>query len=273
MTELPGTNPLLSITNLKKKPLLWVKDDKTVSQSDAFVITDGSKNYGVVRNRYIPISYADVLHKLESSLGEKINVISYASSKENAKGILTCEIPESRLSTIKSPWKVGDDSIKMYINLVNSLNGSTKIGILVTPVVVKCMNQYRLLGRKSFIELHFRHTEHGMELFDTSTKVMDKILKNMDENIVQSNRLNGMEIGEDTGCGILQDFFDTKIITENVFKMATNNWLAIKEKKNLWTLLNVITFPITRHLERAHRWTENERLTLLGSNFYSKFLS
>lgn len=255
--------PLLEIDNLQVKPLYWVDNNQNVTESGAYCVTDGSKYYGTVGGRYHPLSYKDAFEFVQKCVNSRLNIEGYAANKQLSKGIITCNF--------NSTGSINGDNISLYINIVNSLDGSTPVGILVTPMRVCCMNQYRLLKRSAFIKLNYRHTAHGLTLMKSHSSLITEIKDMFNEQLGFSNDLYARPIDDSSGQKLIQDMWSNEVINERTKDAAINIWLSPKRQedqpRNEWVLFNAITEPINRYLGVKNRWSTVRELDRVGKFF------
>lgn len=263
---------LLNINNLQVKPTYWIDANKQVQLSGAFCVTDGKKNYGNVGSRYKPVSYNEILTFINNCLPSlKLQIVSHAQNKELSKGILTLDTGNS--TTIQLPGLNTGENIKLYINLVNSLNGSTPVGILVTPLRPSCMNQYWLIKRSAFIHLNYRHTAHGLTLMKSHASLFQEIIDLFNEQLRNTKTLAQRNIDDAHGQAIIQQLVKEKVINDRTANAALAHWSAPKQPedapRNEWVLFNCVTKPINTYLNLKNRWSSIKELEGI-SKFFSK---
>lgn len=254
---------LLSIQNLRTESIIFYDDEKFPATIDnRFVVTDGKKGYGVVGSRYTPISHSEAVSRIMEWLPDaelKTAVASY----NRAKAVFSIELPKT--------YEVNGDEIKTYVNLVSSLDGSSPLGLWVSPLRTTCMNMFRLLKRKAFIKLNYRHTQHGLGKFVNELHILGKITELLEHQIDIANTLVGRKFSHVQMLATIEELHRKHIITEQVKDGAiVQLWHPLdeaSEKENLWALFNHITYPINRLMERKHKIIYHEQLDKVGRAF------
>ena len=138
------TAKVLAVSNLHLESLTW--NGKPVGK---YVVTDGNDVYGVVSQRYTPVSHASALRQVQEWLPEGKVTNTYAE-KGLSRAVFNIELPKT--------YEVGGEEIKTFVNLRNSLDGRWELGLIVSPVQVVCHNTFVLSLKRAYIDISARHT-------------------------------------------------------------------------------------------------------------------
>lgn len=244
-------NRILSIKNLKTEKLLWEGKD-----TSKFVITDEEKNlYGVVGKNYKPVPYGDLYNRVKEFLPEG-EVVSCATGGFNkiGKAVINIKLPET--------FDINGERIDTYINILNSLDGTTKQSIIVSPLRNACMNMFVLASKKNnqaYIKISERHTRQGVQNMNKQIKLVEQIYNAVNGQIEIAKKLINETITTPKGIEFLNNIVEKKIVSvpNKVIEEAKVLWenpiRKEDENRNLWTLFNSITEPLSRNLRDKER--------------------
>ncbi len=248
---------LRAIKQLRLEPALYLGDHGCTHEvNNRFVVVDDRDNsYGVVGSRYQPISHDEAISRVMEWLPDA-KVEKAVCSNDNARAIFSISLPEIH--------KVNGDEIQTYVNLISSLDGSTPLGLWVSPVRLFCMNQFRLLKRRAFIKLNYRHTNHGLGQFVNEVKILNKIAELAEAQIAIAQKLNGVK-GKDS-IQLIENLHKQKIITEVVKDSAIIQAVSY-DNDSLWDTFNHITYPINRMMDDKNKIIYHDQLDKVGKAF------
>ncbi|GEM_PF-2435443 len=249
-----------SIKNLKIEPIKW-KGQETGKN----IVHDDERFYSVVGDQYVPIPYGDLLAKVMEYLPDGIPT-SAVTNKGMTRTMISIEIPNK-------DYDVGGDKIKTYVNLLNSLDGSAPIGLLVSPVRVACQNQFVLCKKSAFIHLNYKHIQSRIEIFNKDVKILEKVDELVKHQVILAQALNGRKITTQKGLDIINDLHKELIIPKKIMESATSLWESPirknDEERSLWRLFNSITDPLNRLIDEKENILYTEKIQNIGHEFAS----
>lgn len=108
-----------------------------------------------------------------------------------ANTFLVAKLPES--ITV-----AGEDDMTLYLQMVNSHDGSGSIAAYVTPIRIQCTNQFRLAMAKAVSSIKLRHTKSSEERIEQAAKTLNLVSQyksDLEEGIAQL-QATAMEIEE-----------------------------------------------------------------------------
>lgn len=243
---------VLAIKNLKTEALYW--EGKNTGK---FVITDNEKGlYGVVGKNYHPVAYGDLYNRVREFLPEG-EVVSCATGGFNGigKAVINIRLPQL--------FDVNGESIETYINILNSLDGSTKQTIVVSPLRTACCNMFVLANKrnaKAYIRISERHTRLGVQEMQKQIPLVEEIYNAVNGQLDIAKKLIDNKITTASGIEFLTKIVDEKLVNlpaktiEEAKVLWENPIRKEDEARNLWTLFNSVTEPLSKNLR------ENERL-------------
>jgi phage/plasmid-like protein (TIGR03299 family) len=179
---------------------------------------------------------------------------------------LIAKLPEG----IKVP---GEEDMDLYLDMMNTHNGSGAISWYATPIRRNCTNQTRLMIAKAVSSAKIRHTATASERVSQvaeTLRLVDTYKVALEEGITALQEIN-MELEEvDT---FLKEWADSERVARNV--LQTYNTSDLVPRGNAWGVVNSITEtllhnparrtggesrfasnldgPNQRHIERASR--------------------
>jgi len=234
---------ILSIKNLRTEKMYWEGKD-----TGKYAVADVANNlYGVVGKQYSPLAHGDFYARVMEWLPEG-KVVSSASSGFHgvSKAVINIEIP--------STYEVSGQKVGVYINLLNSLDGSTPEAIHVSLLRFACMNMFSL-GRnhQSFIKIVGRHTKKGLALFNSKIPLVEQIYNAVNGQLEVANKLSEMAITTAEGQAFLKKIKEAKALPKKIVETAETLWTnptrVEDEGRNYWSLFNNVTEPLNRKLE------------------------
>lgn len=244
-------NRILNIKNLETEKLLWEGKD-----TGKYVIKDEEKNlYGVVGKNYHPVSYGELYDKVREFLPEG-EVISCATGGFNkvGKAVINIKLPES--------FDVKGERIDTYINILNSLDGTTKQSIIVSPLRYACLNMFVLANKKNqdaYIRISERHTRVGNNRMNKQIKLVEQIYNAVNGQIEIARKLIDESVTTPKGIEFLDNIIEKRIVNlpnktiEKAKEIWENPTRKEDEARNLWTLFNSITEPLSEALREKER--------------------
>jgi hypothetical protein len=259
MTNSELTQKLLGIKDLKVEPLYWEGQDTRKR-----VVTDSQRNlYGVMGRNYHPVGYGDLYAHVTEWLPEAKVVSSAVGGRNLSKAIITIELPET--------FDVGGQEIKTYVNLINSLDGSYPIGLIVSPLRVACTNQFVLLRKSAFIEIRQKHTRPGFQAFTREVRVVNEVYNILKGQLAVAEKLVSLPCTTEKGKDFIDKIVKQKIVPEKLGEEAKAFYeTPIRpedEGRNLWTLFNAITEPLNVKLRDKQKLSQFNQIQKVGEVF------
>lgn len=259
MTQQGLTDKLLSIKNLRTEKLFWHNKDTRKR-----VITDSNDElYGVMGRNYVPVGYGDLYAHVSEWLPEGKIVSSATGGRNYSKAILTIELPNI--------FDVGGQEIKTYVNLINSLDGSFPIGLIVSPLRVACTNQFVLLRKSAFIEIRQKHTRTGYSAFTREVKVVNEVYNILKGQLELAEKLIDLPCTTAKGIEFIDKIVKQKILPEKLGKEAKelyeNSIRPEDEARNHWSLFNAITEPLNIKLRDNQKLNSFNQIQKVGEVF------
>ena len=254
-------NQILNIKNLTTEPLYWNGID-----TKKFVVRDADKRlYGVVGKNYEPLAHGDFYARVMEWLPEG-KVVSFASGGFGgvSKAVINIEIP--------SNYEVSGQKVGVYINLLNSLDGSTLEAIHVSLLRYSCMNMFSL-GKdyESFIKISGNHTKKGLELFNKQIPLVEQIYKAVNGQLDVAKKLADMKITTEAGKKFLTKIKEDKTLPKAIVteaeKLWTNPTREEDKDRNMWILFNAVTDPLNRKLEDKEKVLTFNQIMNAGNIF------
>jgi len=259
MTQEQLTNKLLGIKNLHCEKLYWNGKD-TRKQ----VVTDSEGElYGVMGRNYQPVGYGDLYAHVSEWLPNTKVVGSAKGGRNFSKAILTLELPDT--------FDVGGQEIKTYVNLINSLDGSLPIGLIVSPLRVACLNQFVLLRKSAFIEIRQKHTRTGYNAFTKEIRVVDEVYSILKGQLAVAEKLINLPCTTEKGIAFIDKLVKGKVLPEKIGAEAKSFYeTPIRpedEPRNHWSLFNAITEPLNLKLRDKQKLTNFGHIQAVGDVF------
>lgn len=253
-------NRIKGIKNLQVEPIKW-----NGKPTGKHILHDNERFYSIIGNQYVPIPYGDLLARVMEWIPNGIPS-SAVANKNLTRAMISIEIPGKQ-------YNIKGDEIKTYVNLLNSLDGSAPVGLMVSPVRVVCQNQFTLCQKSAFINLHYRHIESRIDIFNNDVKILEKVDELVQHQISLAQKLNGRRITTQSGLDIINQAHKELLISKNVAESASALWehptRKNDEDRNLWTLFNSITDPLNRLIEEKHNIIYTEKIENVGHQFAS----
>jgi phage/plasmid-like protein (TIGR03299 family) len=133
----------------------------------------------------------------------------------------------------------GEETMDLYLDMLNSHNGSGSIAWYATPIRRNCTNQTRLMINKAVSSAKIRHTatagERVAQVAET-LRLVDTYKKELEEGITQ---LQSLEMNLEEVENFLKDWADSERVVKNV--LNTYNTSDLVPRGNAWGVINSIT--------------------------------
>jgi len=259
MTQEQLTQKLLGIKNLRVEKLYWNGKDTR----KRVVTDDKDELYGVMGRNYHPIGYGDLYAHVSEWLPEAKIVGSAKGGRNFSKAILTLELPDT--------FDVGGQEIKTYVNLINSLDGSYTMGLIVSPLRVACTNQFVLLRKSAFIEIRQKHTRTGFSAFTKEVRVVNEVYNILKGQLAVAEKLIDLPCTTASGIEFISKLVKKDIVPEKLGTEAKAFYetpIRVEdEPRNFWSLFNAITEPLNVKLRDKQKLSNFNQIQKVGEVF------
>jgi len=133
----------------------------------------------------------------------------------------------------------GEEDMDLYLDMLNTHNGSGAISWYATPIRRQCTNQTRLMIAKAVSSAKIRHTataNERMAQVAETLKLVDQYKESLEAGIVQ---LQEMEMNLEEVTNFLNEWSDSERVVKNV--LETYETSALVPRGNAWGVTNAIT--------------------------------
>jgi hypothetical protein len=247
----------LAIDNLHLEPLTW--NGKTVGKC---VVTDGQEVYGVVSERYEPVSYQKALRNIQEWLPEAKVVNTYAEDRLS-RAVFNLELPKV--------YELDGEEIRTFANLRNSLDGRWELGLIVSPVQVTCYNTFVLSLKKAYIDISARHTKKSVRKFFSEIPLIEQVYQSLEGQLMVADRLKDMSCTTEAGKDFLKKLIEKKILAKKVGERAQELYIRPEfkneEQRTYLGLMNTVTNALSRQLEEKESIGTFEKILNIGEVF------
>lgn len=251
---------ILDIKNLKTEPIPF-----NGKYTGKFAVTDDNGElYGVVGKDYEPFAHGDFYSKVMEWLPEG-KVVSCASGGFNgvSKAVINIEIPNR--------YEVDGQSVGVYVNLLNSLDGTTLEAIHVSLLRDSCLNMFSLGKGGSFIKITGRHTKKGLAIFNSKIPLIEQVYEAVNGQLEIAEKLAKMDITTAEGETFLKKIKEDKTLPKKIVEVSESLWKnptrAEDESRNAWILFNAVTDPLNRKLEDKEQVLTFNQIMQVGDIF------
>ena len=230
-----------------------------------FAVTDGEKVFGVVSERYQPVSHATVLAHVREWLPDGKVESVYTAGKNLSRVVFNIALPKL--------YELNGDSspIETRVNLRNSLDGGWTIGLIVSPVRVVCTNTFALHFKEAFISLSEKHYKTGVNRFMNSLPVVEKVYSAMEGQIKVAQELIKQPCTTEKGREFLRRLVEKKVLpertAEKVSTLFEHPTRPEDEQWNMWGLFNSATDVLSRNLENKGKVSSLDKIYDVGEAF------
>lgn len=155
-----------------EKRILFYKDgtqDEGLLPSDKYGIVrkDTDNLLGVVSDQYEPKQNAEVLQVLHDSMkGHKLEVAKAGAFKGGRQIFVQLALPED--------YHLNSDTLKRYLFVLTSHDGSTSLRFGLSNIVMSCQNQFNFFLKES--KLTYRHTQSIHERIESLSEEVNFVL-------------------------------------------------------------------------------------------------
>jgi len=251
---------------VNKEPLVTNEGLKT--ESFGIFRNDNNQWLGTVGNQYEPVQNFEIAETLIATT-ESFSEVHRGGQLFNGRKIFY----QSEIS----PEQIANDTIKRYVTILNSHDGSSSIGFGFSNTVVVCQNTFYRAMREV---QKFKHTTSAKErieiaklqvreVLNAENNVMDAFKRMADTKVTnQAKKLilaNLFDIKEDDFAKDTNDFSTRKLNDMKRFKTIMDEEFA-SHGETLWGLFNAVTWK-TNHIDAKRN---NQLENVMAGSGYKK---
>lgn len=255
MSELTIT-PLVQ-KQLKENGLDWNVDKRTLFYKDGtsdqklfpsdkygIIREDNQQLLGVVSDQYEPKQNTEVLQVLHDSMkGHDLTIAKAGAFKGGRQIFAQLALPED--------YHMNNDTLKRYLFVLTSHDGSTSLRFGLTNVVMSCQNQFNFFLKES--KLTYRHTQSIHERIDSLAEEVNFVLSREKLLFEAYEQFNKIDISNKEVEATINHLLDLDKYLENHEEFSTRKENQILELKGsidqeihqkgetVWGLFNGIT--------------------------------
>lgn len=221
-----------------------------------------SQNYDVI----------DMVLQGMNRFGDKLQVSKAGSINGGRRVFVQLEI--------EGAAKVGDDTIKQYVTVIDSNDGSTGLSIGIGDVVMHCQNQFFKFYKNG--EAKFRHTATITEKIKSIPKLIETALLESIQQVKVYNTFISTPLTEMLAHKMVKEVLGYDRLITSVSEQAkmTKRSIDIMETlysnietekgivgNNVWALFNGLTRFTTHHQSAPKRENGKIESMLVGSGY------
>lgn len=210
-------------------------DGNFVAAGAKFNLTQRADNgaiLGQVGNQYTVFQNEQAFAFADELLGFGAEFHAAGAYNGGANVFLIAKLPEG----IKVQ---GEEDMDLYLDMMNTHNGSGAISWYATPIRRSCTNQTRLMISKAVSSAKIRHTATASERVSQvaeTLRLVDVYKKDLEAGIVQ---LQSMEMELEEVSNFLNEWSESERVVKNV--LETYNTSELVPRGNAWGVTNAIT--------------------------------
>lgn len=146
----------------------WNGEKRQASGSNAILRTsDGVQLSKVgVGDRYEPIQNSEAFEFFDAVVGEGQAIYETAGSLDSGRKVWLLANMNKSFEVIKG------DEIKQYLALFNSHDGSSTMGVMLTPTRIVCSNTLNIAMRNASVMFKIRHTTNYRAKIEEAKRVL-----------------------------------------------------------------------------------------------------
>lgn len=215
-------------------------DDKFVAAGERFHLTqrmDTGAILGAVGSQYSVFQNEQAFAFADELLGFGAEFEAAGAYKNGANVFLIAKLPEG----IKVR---GEEDMDLYLDLMNTHDGSGAIAGYATPIRRVCTNQTRLMIAKAVSQFKIRHTATAPERVKQAAEMLqlcDLYKESLEAGITQ---LQDIEMNIDEVTNFLNEWSKSERVVNNVIETYNTSDLVPRGTNgqgNGWSLINSIT--------------------------------
>ncbi len=153
----------------------------------------------------------------------------------------------------------GEEDMDLYLDMINTHNGSGAISWYATPIRRNCTNQTRLMIAKAVSSAKIRHTASASERVAQvaeTLRLVDTYKKSLEDGV---KALQSIEMNLEEVDNFLKEWSDSERVIKNVTE--TYNTSELVPRGNAWGVTNAITQTLLHNPARRtggeSRWASN----------------
>lgn len=231
------------------------EDGSFVPAGAKFALTqraDTGAILGAVGNQYTVFQNEQAFAFADELLGFGAEFHAAGAYNGGANVFLIAHLPEG----IKVE---GEEDMDLYLDMMNTHDGSGAISWYATPIRRNCTNQTRLMVSKAVSSAKIRHTatasERVAQVAET-LRLVDIYKKDLEEGIAQ---LQSIEMNLEEVDTFLKEWSESERVVRNV--LETYNTSELVPRGNAWGVTNAITETLLHNPARRtggeSRWASN----------------
>jgi len=265
MSNARTVDGVLSVSDaLKTAGLDWVVDKipagynvdgKFVAAGAKFNLTqrrDTKAILGQVGNQYTVFQNEQAFSFADELLGFGAEFHAAGAYNGGSNVFLIAKLPEG----IKVE---GEEEMDLYLDMMNTHNGSGAISWYATPIRRVCTNQTRLMVSKAVSSAKIRHTatasERVAQVAET-LRLVDTYKKDLEVGV---KSLQEMEMQIEEVENFLKEWSESERVVKNV--LETYNTSELVPRGNAWGVVNSVTETLLHNPARRtageSRWASN----------------
>lgn len=228
---------------VEKRELYWKKgedEDITVSDWFATVRTDVEEPLGVVKKGYEVLQNVEAVSFLDSLAGT-------GEAKYETAGALYGGRKLWLLARLPGELEIADgDTIKKYLLLVNSHDGTESLKVLITPVRVVCRNTLQTAITSAEIRVNIRHSKGMKDKVAEARRILELSVLSFDDAAEQYRALSRIPVDEILVNKYFESLFDADTkhfakVRATLNELYQNGPSAEFGKGTLWGAYNAVT--------------------------------
>lgn len=231
-----------------------ISRDNQIKGFNSIRRNDNQSVLHVTQDTYHPMTIESFTERVESiSRASGFPILGYDDTFKGGKIIL------AYLENKSESFKIGDHTIKDYLVVGTSFDGSKAFFVGTTTVLLRCTNQFSSVAKL----VKVRHTKHMNKRIDEADTYLNSYLNNREKMYEKFNRYGNVQIDDEVKeqlANFLLNIKETDTLEEISTKKINQKSVLInainKETKeignNLWGLFNGVTWYTTHDLEQKN---------------------
>lgn len=230
-------------------------DGEFVAAGAKFYLTQRSDTgaiLGHVGNQYTVFQNSEAFAFADELLEFGAEFEAAGSYKGGSNVFLIAKLPEG----IKVE---GEEDMDLYLDMINTHDGSGAISWYATPIRRICTNQTRLMIAKAVSSAKIRHTSSASERVAQVAETLKLVSTYKSELESGITTLQGIEMNLEEVDNFIKEWADSERVARNV--LATYNTSERVPRGNAWGVSNAITETLlhspARRTGGESRWASN----------------
>lgn len=192
---------------------------------------------GQVGNQYTVFQNEQAFAFADELLGFGAQFHAAGAFNNGANVFLIAKLPEG----IKVR---GEEDMDLYLDLMNTHNGSGAISGYATPIRRNCTNQTRLMIAKAVSSFKIRHTATASERVKQAAEMLNLVDLYKEELEVGITQLQDIDLSLEEVTNFLKEWSDSERVVNNVIETFNTSDLVPRGRNGqgtAWSLTNAIT--------------------------------